>query len=746
MREDLLHRLLLLLMLFPMGACSDSLDLEDRRFLCGPALPCAPGYSCSLDPEYNTFVCTKESSPPPVDTLSDAAASDGTSQDTSDLTDTPWTPDDTNRGPLEDIPSLDDMMPDPGGFDMEEPDWMMGNELMEPDMSMGDLVSPNDPDTGFDAGNPTTPCIPGEDTLCFTPCEKWGKINHQPTASPPGAMFIDLGGNGTMETVFHGGHGITVLDTDGTILWEEVDPNTTNFARGTPVAADRSPPDTQTQFVKELSILTTLGGKGHVLSYMVGPEVGQTEFKVGVPLGPVSDLARSMAADLDYDGLPEFITSEGCNPAVWVYGFPQGGPEAQIKAAIYHGGNSCDYNGGRLLTDLDGEGGLEILIGLGFANHQKTEWWDGKIQAIRLDIAEANFMPFCEDCFETDIANLYPSGVTDLFRQGDTIHAVVQYFKSKQSPEPGGIFYHWRYNTSGVPLGNPTKTDSSQVPHGISITNKSAPLTVPELRTIGLYDVNGDNLPDRIRTDEQDLILELYDKGSNTFIEHQSARLAIGEKAHVGAIWDRNNDQKLDVLVTDANGSLHCLELGENTYNRDGSIPPYDSPYYRTYQKDNYEPNDGLPLGPNTRRIPWLPSNLTALGRAWSYLESEDDVDYFRVKVVGTSEICVRSPVGVDYEYEFSVWSSPQTIDKPPLWTSVSVPVPNAGKPPYTKCVKPVEDPALWWYLNVIEGTNYGTTTLIIGVTSNGPVTSHRPYWIDTPNILVWDGINFGGG
>jgi hypothetical protein len=730
-----------------MGACSDSLKLEDRRFLCGPALPCAPGYSCSLDPEYNTFVCTKNTSSPPSDTLSDTAIPDGTSQDANEPTDNQSPLDDTTVGPIADIPSLSDTMPDPGGFDMEEPDWMVGNELMEPDMSMGDLVSPNDPDTGLglDAGNPTTPCIPGEDTLCFTPCEKWGKINHQPTASPPGAMFIDLGGNGTMETVLHSGHGITVLDTDGTIIWEEVDPNTTTFARGAPVAADLTPPDTMTPFVKELSILTTIKGEGHVLSYMVGPGVEQTDFKVSQPLGPVYDLARFIASDFDFDGQPEFIASQGCSPAVWIFEAQDEGKEIAVEGAFNFGGNSCDYNGGRLLTDLDGQGSLELLVGLGFANHEKTEWWDGKIQVVRLVDVWGNFMPFCENCFETDIANLYPSGVTDLFRQGDTIHAVVQYFKSKLSPEPGGIFYHWRYSTSGVPLGTPAQIDSSQVPLSVSITNKSALLTVPELRTIGLYDVNGDSFPDRIRTDDKDLILELYDKGSNTFIEHQSARLAIGEKAHIGSIWDRNNDQKLDVLVTDANGSLHCLELGKNTYNRDGSIPPYDSPYYRTYQKDNYEPNDGLPLGPNIindpRRIPWLPSNLTALGRAWSYLESEDDVDYFQVKVVGNSEICVRSPMGVEYEYEFSVWFSPQTISQPPLWTSADALA--SGKSPYTKCVKPVDEPALNGFFSVIPGS---IMTLIIGVTSNGPVTSHRPYWIDTPNILAGDGINFGGG
>jgi len=354
----------------------------------------------------------------------------------------------------------------------------------------------------------------------------------------------------------------------------------------------------------------------------------------------------------------------------------------------------------------------------------------------------------CQNCFNTDKAPLIKSGVTDLFRQGDVIHAVVRYFAVKGPPALGSKYFHWRFNLQGQALGNPTEVGSTTAIIPVSISDSGPEISVPETRSVGLWDVNGDNLPDRITTQGSDLVLELYDPVSETFVEHKAARKEIGEFALVRSISDRKNNLKdgLDILVAYKNGYVECLEMGKDTFNRDGSIPPYDSPYYRTYQKDNYEPNDAMSYtnqewGQDTTRfrIPWLPSNLTGFGRAWSYLESKSDTDFFQVKATSSSEICVRSPVG--YQYEFTV-SSPEAPNDS-LWESTSI---EAGAvEPYTTCVKPSTDPSLKPFLSTVEGTNYKIGLFVIRIFSSKEVNPDRPYWIDTPGILGWDGMNFGG-
>ena len=136
----------------------------------------------------------------------------------------------------------------------------------------------------------------------------------------------------------------------------------------------------------------------------------------------------------------------------------------------------------------------------------------------------------------------------------------------------------------------------------------------------------------------------------------------------------------------------------------------------------------------DTYRIPWLPSIMTGFGGVASYLEDTEDVDFFLVKAVGSSQICIVSPPGdyAPYEFDVSNRSNPHF----PAWESlVSLP---ANEDPLRKCVTPKEVPLL---AEKMTPPNFETDTeigfFVIRVFSTAPPNSDRPYWIETPGITV---------
>ena len=616
------------------------------------------------------------------------------------------------------------------------------------DAPLGDTSQPEDSGVINDTGPPVEPCDPTTDSLCFSPCKDWDLLSLPPSVNVPGAMFIDMSGANGQEAFVFSGSGLLIADTNGNIVVNQTPVNAGNFARGIPVAADLTHPSTDTLFAKELSLFAAPGQKAAALTWVSGPEAGFKEFLFEPTDVPAYDLTNFMASDIDFDGFPELFSAEGCDPVVdilkvqpWLNPIKPGALIPWIS--LKNTGNSCDYNGGRLLTtQSDGDKRSELILGLGFANAEKTELWNGNIVVYDIDANNQQLIKTCGACFNTDKPPLHKAGVTDLFRQGSVIHAVVRYFTDKGPPAKGSTFYHWKYEQNGMPLGEPVEVDSPKALLPVRFHKAHPPVSVHEVRTVGLWDVNGDTYPDRLSTSGDELVLELYDPASQSLVEHKAARFKVGPNATVRSISHKAN--RLRALVAFQGGYVQCLEMGSGTHHRDGSIPPFEPPYYRTYQKDNFEPNDGDAL-PNTNptryRIPWLPSNLTAFGRAWGYLEDDLDEDYFQVKAVNDSEVCLRSPID-SQPYSFSL-SSP-TNPKTPIWQSKSLsPDPEN---PHVQCVTPNKVSGLKELMKTVEGTFANKIGLfVIRVHHLGIPNSDRPYWIDTPGILGWDGFNFGG-
>jgi hypothetical protein len=362
-------------------------------------------------------------------------------------------------------------------------------------------------------------------------------------------------------------------------------------------------------------------------------------------------------------------------------------------------------------------------------------FWNGDIRTYAFDLVTGQLKAVCEKCFPTQIDGLFKSGVTDLVRIGAVIHAIVRYFETDQPPAEGSVYYHWQYDLKGGPLGDPSETDKNTFEPPVSlIDNEPVAGGGESVRQIGLWDVDLDGYADRLWTDGADVTLELFNEKTNAFEEVKSARKTLGvdnKNVTLRAVWDRDGDGALDLILTDKSGRFLCLEMGAATFNRTTSIPPLESPYYRTYQWDNYEPNDGQDIDDDgfPDRVVQLSSNLTTFGRAWSYIQDSDDVDFFEVSVTEKSSICLHHAKDVSYsltlysDLDFMIPAGPDG----PIWFDES--------PDKTiKCVQPYTNEKTKGYMGQVD--EVGVMPMTIRVTSiDGTASFVRPYWIETPGI-----------
>ena len=572
-------------------------------------------------------------------------------------------------------------------------------------------------------------CDGSTDQLCFTTCPgAWttGPYKMLYAYGNIAAPTVDLNGDGQHEIIVQDTFGFAILDPKGKphYAWSK---QKYNYSRRIGVVADID--DTAT-FGVATQTLEVLTGNGSVPRFykLAGTQV--TEY---VGKDSVYDASSFMVRDMNNDGVPEFITSSWCNKAAGtrIFRFNKSNKAINLVRDIADPDGVCEYWDGRILTDLDGNGSVELVFGNGYPQAYSPQVWGGKIYARRFtNWSSLTNVAHCTNCFGTAYSSFYPGGTTSLFRVGDEIRAQVLYFSSNTPNfNNPGHYRYWTYTTAGVAkvMGS---TNSATLWSGTTDVDRDGK---PDnygssVAWLGLYDVNGDGYPDSITRSGQELRLHLWDNKQKTFSENVGSRLKIASSnINVRSMWDIDADGRLEVISADANGSVYCHELGKATWNKADSLPPHFTLFNRSYQWDNHEPNEGTDT--NNDGLPdgyiQVPSALTSKGDFYSYLSSAADQDYYLVDAAWGASICLTSPKG--RAYNLRVYSF---MDR---WNNVSKAITPDGKP----------DGFIWQNTSTSGGTvcfrgnyvmppRYGEYKFIIGVDSAGATnySPHWPYWI----------------
>lgn len=248
---------------------------------------------------------------------------------------------------------------------------------------------------------------------------------------------------------------------------------------------------------------------------------------------------------------------------------------------------------------------------------------------------------------------------------------------------------------------------------------------IGEMRTLGLWDVDGDGYPDRIYTSGQELRVALWVPTKKTFVEHVPSRQVVSASGiGMRGITDMDADGQLDVLVADGDGKVHCRELGAKTFNRYSSLPPHITPVMRTWKWDNFEPNEGQDINKDgiPDRYVRIPSALTRKGDFYSYLTSDTDVDTYQIDASWGGTICLRAPKARQYKMEVYSFA-----DK----TDASGNTPGDGKPDgkVFEVTTGAGGSACFSGASVYP-PRYGEYRFLVKISSAKGSSPYWPYWI----------------
>jgi hypothetical protein len=564
------------------------------------------------------------------------------------------------------------------------------------------------------------------DRLCYSACE--GNWPFQQTYAQPGSVrAVDLDGDGNFEITVGHSFGFAILKNDGTPLYDHSAP-VHNYSRRPPVFADIDNYDQHGAARQTLEVLTGNGSKPRF--YRLNPTTGiELIENTGVQ---VYDASQFQAYDIDFDGAPEFIATTWCKPgaAVRFFRFDRDQNEIVHVNDIADGDNVCVYTDQRVLTDLDGDGIMEVVYGNGYAYDTYPQYWGGHVFARKFsDLSTLATSSYCApgDCFNTDIAGLFGGATRFTMRVGNEFRVQTQYFKTNTPQQANASTTRWwRFDLKGELLEGPTKSSATFWSDVTDINDDGTPESRPEARWPGLFDVNGDGFPDRLRSTGSSLTVDLWDDAKKTFLHQAASQLSISDDGvSLQAIWDIDGDGRIEVLSRDANGRVFCHQLGKDTWNKLSSLPPHDTNAYRTGQWDNYEPNDGADTSGDAipDRMARIPSALTSAGNFYSYLSHADDKDYFLVDTSWGGSVCVRSPKG--RVYTLHVYSY---YDR---WDNTTQAPGADGKP----------DGLIWedtgngankcFSGNKVAPHRYGEYRFVVGIKSkDGDYSPFWPYWI----------------
>jgi len=564
------------------------------------------------------------------------------------------------------------------------------------------------------------------DRFCFTACP--GSWPFQQAYPASGSVArVDLDGDGAQEAVLSTSFGFAVLSVDGTPLYDYSAP-VYNYARSAPVFADVDDYDRVGAGIQTLEILT--GNGSHARVYAMDADGNFTVAQDDTT--GVYDASQFMAADVDHDGVVEFFTSTWCEPSAGtrMFRYDRGAQNLVHVASIPDADGVCEYWDGRTLTDLDGDGYVELVTGNGYPEATSPGNWGGNVYAYRFtSFATLATTPFCSGatCFATAIPELFGGSVNTIVATPTELRALVTYFTTDDAGAANASTVRtWRFGRTGALLDDPVAGNTVEA-EMTDVDDDGVPETVSGAANVGLYDVNGDGFPDRIYTSGKELRVALWDEDLKTHVEQLGSRRALGNaNLSAPAIWDLDGESRLSLYVADSAGRLYCQRLGGETWNKASNLPPSLPRIYRTNQQDNFEPNDGADR--NADGVPddvaWIPSALTAKGDFHSYLTSPTDRDFFRVDAAWGGPICLTAPPG--RRYHLSIYS---LADR---FTNATKAAPADGvvdglvwegdtSPGGTRCFS----------TGMVVPTRHGEFRFVVGVESaDGDYSPYWPYWL----------------
>ena len=565
------------------------------------------------------------------------------------------------------------------------------------------------------------------DRLCFTPCGGNWPFRFKHSNAVRTGIPVDLNGDGQMEIIAQDSLGIAILENNGNPVYAYSQTSDLNYSRGRAIVADV---DNYDQFGPKPQSLEVLTGNGsHAVYYFVDMDNKTVTTVSGYS---VYDASKFMAEDINHDGKVEFFAGTWCDPdGTRIFNYDRQNKKIVMIKRIMDPDNQCEYGDGRVLTDLNGDGIVEYIFGSGYGYPTSPSTWSGKIYAIKFtDLNTLDYASYCSNCFPTQIEGLYAGGVGTIYRYGDTIRAGVSYFKTHNNgPNTGAGSRYWAWGLDGKVLQGYPKDDNNEfLPTDIDDDGKEDYSW--HMAYYGLWDVNGDGYPDKVDTIGPYLQVALWNPKEKKFdwIDYSKLKVS-GNTLHLRGIWDIDGDGRLEVLASEGTYTLYCYKLGKDTWHPFSSLPPYFTPLMRTYQLDNFEPNDGKDTNGDGLPDQYIQIPSAATSGSWhfySYLSSATDKDYYLVNTGWGATVCLKAPKNRDYVLEVYSFR-----DK---WNNETHEAGKDGKPDGLVWSKSTgKGGKVCFDHSKVYPSRSGEYKFIVGIRSNdGSYSPYWPYWLYT--------------
>ncbi|MFT7580577.1 MAG: hypothetical protein ACI9MR_002248 [Myxococcota bacterium] len=488
------------------------------------------------------------------------------------------------------------------------------------------------------------------DRVCYTECP--GSWPYQMPASN-GITRVssqDLDGDGNHEIVVQASSGMAVLEQNGTVAFEETVANL-NYSRNNVVYADVDDMFTYGLGVQTLELLTGNGSHPQFYKYDNGSAAVLYSDDTDM-----YDASRFMAFDRDGDGRVEFLTTTWCQ-STGSYFFEWSGTAITTELAIENTDATCQYANGRVLTNIDDDNATELIVSHGY--HSREELWSGRVRMFD-DLTAATPSLVCDDCFpETDFDPTTHTrySVGEMFVFNGEVRLIVYYWIDDDTVELGRrtVARFWRFDVKTRALiEGPSVTSNTLWRDTIDYDRDGLGSDLSTVASTGMYDVNGDGYPDRIRAVAGNQItVDLFDPLLGRLVESVGTRTTVAtQSVSVRAVWDMDSDGRLEIITSDNANQVRCFELGSSTWNKFGTIPPRIDNLNRTYQWDNFEPSETKETAMR------IPSAVTAKGDFHAYISSAEDVDFYAINTAWGGSICLESPRDLGFAYSLTVYKA----------------------------------------------------------------------------------------